>query len=163
VQCFNATLSPWDGQPTSPPALKASRAGTGAVSLAASWNGATRVASWRVLSGSSPATLSPLTTSPRRGFETTITARASDPYPAAPPGHQRRGVAQRLARGPAGALFAGRRRELHPRARVPRGRAGHGAGPRATGARDEQRARSLCDRQRGRDQHDAGEDPPRPP
>jgi hypothetical protein len=80
VQCFNATLSPWDGQPTSPPALKASPAGAGAVSLAVSWNGATRVASWRVLAGSSPSTLAPLATSAKHGFETTITAHTSDPY-----------------------------------------------------------------------------------
>jgi hypothetical protein len=38
----------------------------------ASWNGATEVASWRVLAGSSPAALRPAASAPRSGFETAI-------------------------------------------------------------------------------------------
>jgi hypothetical protein len=55
-------------------------AGAGSVSLAASWNGATEVASWRALSGSSPTTLTALATSPKHGFETTISVHTADAY-----------------------------------------------------------------------------------
>jgi hypothetical protein len=37
-----------------------------------SWNGATRVASWRVLQGASPGALSPAAQAPRGGFETSV-------------------------------------------------------------------------------------------
>ena len=48
----------------------------------ASWNGATDVASWRVLAGSSPATLTPARSAPRSGFETAISlpAAIAGPY-----------------------------------------------------------------------------------
>jgi hypothetical protein len=38
----------------------------------ASWNGATLVASWRVLSGPSTGALAPVAQAPRSGFETAI-------------------------------------------------------------------------------------------
>ena len=40
----------------------------------ASWNGATAVASWQLLTGSNASHLSPVSTTPKSGFETTITA-----------------------------------------------------------------------------------------
>jgi hypothetical protein len=80
VQSFKSLLFAWSGQPTSAPALVARRAGAGSLSLAASWNGATAVASWRVLSGSSPTTLTPLTTVAKQGFETAIAVHTNDPY-----------------------------------------------------------------------------------
>ena len=40
----------------------------------ASWNGATRVASWQLLSGASAAHLAAVSPTPRTGFETTIPA-----------------------------------------------------------------------------------------
>jgi hypothetical protein len=46
------------------------------MTLYASWNGATDVASWRVLGGSGPGPLRTVTTVPDTGFETTITAPA---------------------------------------------------------------------------------------
>jgi hypothetical protein len=80
VQSFKSLLFAWSGQPTSAPALVARRAGAGSLSLAASWNGATAVASWRVLSGSSPTALTPLTTIAKQGFETAIAVHTNDPY-----------------------------------------------------------------------------------
>ena len=38
------------------------------------------VASWRVLAGSSPSTLVPVASAPKRGFETTMPAPAAGPY-----------------------------------------------------------------------------------
>jgi hypothetical protein len=61
----------WSGQPSSPPALAYLRSGSHA-SVFASWNGATTVASWRVLTGPSPKSLSKLADAPRTGFETAI-------------------------------------------------------------------------------------------
>jgi len=43
----------------------------------ASWNGATRVVSWRVLAGSSTSALAAVATSVKSGFETTIPVRQS--------------------------------------------------------------------------------------
>ncbi len=56
------------------------RGGTGTVY--ASWNGATLVASWRVLAGASAKALHPVASAPRSGFETAIPlpAGVSGPY-----------------------------------------------------------------------------------
>jgi hypothetical protein len=76
---------PWTGQPTGPPALavladsRAVAAHRGSV-VYASWNGATDVASWRVLAGASPAKLTPVASAPKAGFQTTIAAQTAGPY-----------------------------------------------------------------------------------
>ena len=75
VQDFSAFLAAWSGQPRGSPALAVRNSGAGGVLLAASWNGATRVASWRVLEGDSASRLRPALTVPREGFETTISVR----------------------------------------------------------------------------------------
>jgi hypothetical protein len=76
VQDFRTYLSSeWSGQPTTVPAI-AVRATAAGASVYASWNGATAVASWQVLGGSSAESLVPLTTVPRDGFQTTITVSA---------------------------------------------------------------------------------------
>ena len=46
----------------------------------ASWNGATTVGNWRVLAGTSPTTLAPVTTVTRNGFETAIAMPGPEPY-----------------------------------------------------------------------------------
>jgi len=66
---------PWSATPAQPPAA-AVRAG----SVYASWNGATGVSQWRLLAGSAPATLAPVATVARAGFETAIPAGGSGPY-----------------------------------------------------------------------------------
>jgi hypothetical protein len=73
VQDFRTYLAPWSGQPTMPPALvvrPGSAAGT--LAVAASWNGATALAAWRVLSGPSPSALTPAASAPSTGFETVV-------------------------------------------------------------------------------------------
>ncbi len=61
---------PWTGRPLTPPALVASLNNTNLETiLHMSWNGATGVASWRVLAGSSAASLQPQTTVASTGFE----------------------------------------------------------------------------------------------
>ncbi len=79
VQDFRSTLSPWNGTPASPPSLAAQPSGS-QIEVEASWNGATAVASWRVLAGASPSALAPVATAPRSGFETRIAAPSAGPY-----------------------------------------------------------------------------------
>ena len=56
-ESYRTYALPWTGQPAEPPAVAVTRS-SGSVarrsSVYASWNGATSVASWRVLAGSSP-------------------------------------------------------------------------------------------------------------
>jgi EmrB/QacA subfamily drug resistance transporter len=72
---YRETLGPWVGEPLTPPAGAARQQG-GRTTVYASWNGATQVASWRVLAGPSPASLSAVTSAPRSGFETAIPVAA---------------------------------------------------------------------------------------
>ena len=62
---------PWSGQPLDPPAVLASLNNTGEETIVhASWNGATGVASWRVLAGSKHGSLKPQATVAATAFET---------------------------------------------------------------------------------------------
>jgi hypothetical protein len=90
-ESYRTYALPWSGQPVEPPAIAvvppspsggagaaggAGGAGTGPV-VYASWNGATEIASWRVLAGSSPTTLAPVSEAPKTGFETAIPLSAA--------------------------------------------------------------------------------------
>jgi EmrB/QacA subfamily drug resistance transporter len=69
---YRSTLGSWVGEPPTPPAGAARRQGAG-TTVYASWNGATRLASWRVLAaGSSTGAFAPVAHAPRSGFETAI-------------------------------------------------------------------------------------------
>jgi hypothetical protein len=68
----------WNGTPATPPAVAATQHG-GRVTVYASWNGATDVASWRVLGGKTAGSLGAIAWTLKRGFETAINARAH-PY-----------------------------------------------------------------------------------
>jgi hypothetical protein len=78
VQDFRTYLFPWSGQPTSPPSIAAQSTGA-AMTVEASWNGATTVTAWRVLAGTTPSGLAPVATASKTSFETTISA-PSAPY-----------------------------------------------------------------------------------
>jgi len=79
VQDFRTYSSPWSAHPTSTPSLAVQSQG-GGVSVDASWNGATEVASWQVLAGSSPASLTLATSAPKRGFQTSIALASTPAY-----------------------------------------------------------------------------------
>ncbi len=79
VQNFSTSLAPWSGHPLTAPSVVASPSGSG-LSVAVSWNGATDVASWRVLAGSDPAHLAPAASAAKSGFETTIAVPAPGPW-----------------------------------------------------------------------------------
>ena len=76
---YRAYRSPWSAQPGGTPALSASSSGS-TVTAYASWNGATNVASWRLLEGSSSKDLKPVKTFPRTGFESELSAHTHGAY-----------------------------------------------------------------------------------
>ncbi len=71
----------WDATPTEPPAAAARRT-DGGLTVYASWNGATRVARWRVLTGPSPERLRAVREAGRTGFETAVSAEGGQRYAA---------------------------------------------------------------------------------
>ena len=68
----------WSAQPLTVPAIAAVASGA-SMTVYASWNGATGVASWRVLSGASATRLATVGTFPSQGFETATVVKAA-PY-----------------------------------------------------------------------------------
>ncbi len=73
---YRVYREPWSGQPGELPAIVARTTGS-STAVYASWNGATEVASWQLLTGSSASHLTAVSTTPKRGFETMIPAPAS--------------------------------------------------------------------------------------
>jgi hypothetical protein len=80
-QSYRTYRFPWTGTPTTTPAIAASAAHAGGpATVYASWNGATELASWRVLAGPSPTQLAPVASAARAGFETAIATPGPAPY-----------------------------------------------------------------------------------
>jgi Arylsulfotransferase (ASST) len=79
-ESYRAFRFPWSGHPTDAPALAAGRRSDDEIALHASWNGATEVTAWEVLSGPNPNQLEHLGAVPRDGFETAMLAQTTDPY-----------------------------------------------------------------------------------
>jgi hypothetical protein len=71
---------PWSGHPTDVPAVAVERRSEDRVALYASWNGATEVAAWEVISGPRPNRMESLGSIPRNGFETAMLAQSSHSY-----------------------------------------------------------------------------------
>jgi Arylsulfotransferase (ASST) len=81
-QNYRVYRFPWEGKPTVPPAFKAYRQ-DGAARFYASWNGATALASWQLLTGPRPGALRESGTFPKRGFETSFAIPRGTRYAAA--------------------------------------------------------------------------------
>ncbi len=79
-QSYRAYRFPWNGTPGGRPAIAATSSKQGPVTVYASWNGATEIASWRVLAGSSPSKLALVTSAAKSGFETAITTPSAARY-----------------------------------------------------------------------------------
>ncbi len=77
---YRAYRFPWSGQPTDSPVAVAEAGADGTVTVYASWNGATEVASWRVLAGVDPSDLAEVGSAPRSGFETAIEVVSDMPW-----------------------------------------------------------------------------------
>jgi hypothetical protein len=80
VDSYRAFRFPWSGHPDDDPAVALERGSGDEVTVYASWNGATEVATWEVLAGPTPERLSPVESVPRAGFETAIAVRTTEPY-----------------------------------------------------------------------------------
>jgi hypothetical protein len=69
---YRAQVAQWDGTPEEPPSGAARRTGS-STTVYASWNGATKLASWRVLGAATAGgQMRRLASRPRAGFETAI-------------------------------------------------------------------------------------------
>jgi hypothetical protein len=62
------------------PSVVAAPGSAGTISVSVSWNGATEVASWRVLAGASSSALAVADTAAKTGFQTTIATPGTGPY-----------------------------------------------------------------------------------
>jgi hypothetical protein len=82
---YRAYRFPWNAQPPTLPAAALTRGSNGISTLYASWNGATNVASWRILAGPTPRTLTPLAVVGKRNFETAMPMHSEQPYFAVQP------------------------------------------------------------------------------
>src|SRR5262249_44769931 len=71
-QNYRVYRLPWSGKPTVPPAFKAYAQGGGAAKFYASWNGATDLAGWQLMTGPRPGALSESGQHPKQGFETSF-------------------------------------------------------------------------------------------
>jgi hypothetical protein len=79
-ESYRAFRFSWSGHPPDAPALAVGQRSGDRVALHASWNGATEVTAWEVLSGPRRNRLEPLGAVPREGFETAMLAQTTDPY-----------------------------------------------------------------------------------
>jgi hypothetical protein len=72
----------WTGNPTTDPDLAVFSQGTSAISAYASWNGATEIASWKLLGSTNQTGSDPVSIGgeSKTGFETVISATLSDDY-----------------------------------------------------------------------------------
>jgi hypothetical protein len=77
---YRAYRFAWTATPAGPPSVAAGPGASGTTNVYASWNGATTVASWRVLGGVAPGALSPVASGAFAGFETTIPIAGQPPY-----------------------------------------------------------------------------------
>lgn len=80
-ESYRAYRSPWIGLPKTNPSLAVVPAAAGGLEALASWNGATQIVSWQLLSGSSPSTLAPVG-SPvaKSSFQTALPVASEAPY-----------------------------------------------------------------------------------
>src|ERR671910_872296 len=77
---YRAFRFSWSARPSDQPAAVAERVSEEEVRVYASWNGATEVATWEILTGRHQGRLKPLGQVPRNGFETAMVVRTSYPY-----------------------------------------------------------------------------------
>ena len=80
TQSYRAFRLPWSGRPDEDPAVAAEKGKGDEVTVYASWNGATKATTWRVLAGPSPEELQPVGSVPWGGFETAMAIRTDEPY-----------------------------------------------------------------------------------
>lgn len=80
VRSYRAYLVDWVGHPADGPRVVARANPAGGFAVHASWNGATEVARWTVLAGSSKSSLAPVGSQAWSGLETVIAVSGQGPY-----------------------------------------------------------------------------------
>jgi hypothetical protein len=80
TESYRSYRFPWTATPAGIPAVAVAAAAGGATTVYASWNGATTVAGWQVLAGSSATTLTPAGSASKSGFETSISTAGKPAY-----------------------------------------------------------------------------------
>jgi Arylsulfotransferase (ASST) len=80
VDSYRSFRFTWVGKPTTKPAVAVAKAADGTPTVYASWNGATKVVQWQVLTGPDPQHLHPAATAAKNGFETAIALPSPDKY-----------------------------------------------------------------------------------
>ncbi len=80
VSSYRAHRFPWVGTPKDRPAIAVETGAGNDLTVYVSWNGATEVATWRVLAGPRPDELREIASAPRSGFETAIPVQTAEPY-----------------------------------------------------------------------------------
>jgi hypothetical protein len=77
---YRAYRAEWTGRPLSRPSIAARAAPAGSTTVFMSWNGATEIASWRVLGGPAPNALAPVGTVPWQDLETGLRVASPGPF-----------------------------------------------------------------------------------
>jgi Arylsulfotransferase (ASST) len=80
TESYRSYRFPWTGTPSGGPSVAVTPGAGGTSNVYASWNGATTVASWRVLAGASGAGLAAAGEAPKGGFETSISTPGKPAY-----------------------------------------------------------------------------------
>jgi hypothetical protein len=80
TESYRTYRFPWSATPPGTPSIAAVAGKGGAVTVYASWNGATNLATWDVLAGSSSTQLTPVASAPKSGFETSISVPGKPAY-----------------------------------------------------------------------------------
>jgi hypothetical protein len=76
---YRAFRNTWVGLPLTKPAATVTQV-AGQRTVYASWNGSTQTAAWELLAGRTPASLSPVSITPRTGFQAAIATTAAGPF-----------------------------------------------------------------------------------
>jgi hypothetical protein len=79
-QSYRGYRFQWAGTPTGSPAVAAGAGPNGTTTVYASWDGATTIASWRVLAGASNTALTPVASAAKTGFETAVAVAGTPAY-----------------------------------------------------------------------------------
>ncbi len=80
AQSYRAYRDHWTGLPLGAPSVEVKRAGSGRVNVYASWNGATQIVRWRVLTGTTKTKFKAVAHAHWLSFETTVPLRTNKPY-----------------------------------------------------------------------------------
>jgi hypothetical protein len=80
MESYRAYRAPWSATPADVPAIATEGDAVGGAAVYVSWNGATEVATWQVVTGTDPGSLQDSGSVPKGGFETAITVHPRGPF-----------------------------------------------------------------------------------